>query len=139
MCYAFHLRLLFVLGNTFFSTIILSFLLFSLLTVADRTLNQRFLHAKYFCYLTILRRAKKHSLPHFRLGKVENIKMWLSLRSFMKRNGPQRSIDVIISSTFLIGVGLCSIVCIRVILDFGFYLVTWELPLLNTEFIWDSP
>ena len=76
---------------------------------------KRYLHAKYFLYLTSHRRAKKHNLPHFRLGKVENIKMWLSLRSFMKRRGPQRSVDAIISSTFLIGVALCSIVCIRVI------------------------
>ena len=79
-------------------------LLFSMLTIAERTLNQvgflinmfkynnnlimllikRFLHAKYFCYLTSNRRARKHNLPHFRLGKVENIKTWLSVRSYMK-------------------------------------------------------
>jgi len=123
-------KALFVIFNTLVSTIILCILFFSILTIADRTLNQRFLHAKYFCYLTSIRRAKKHSLPHFRLGRVENIKMWLSLRSFMKRRGPQRSIDAVISSTFLIGVGLCSVVCIRFLQDADFLsdsLPNWQL------------
>lgn len=123
-------KAIFVISNTILSTIILSFLFFSILTIAERTLNQRYLHAKYFLYLTSHRRAKKHNLPHFRLGKVENIKMWLSLRSFMKRRGPQRSVDAIISSTFLIGVALCSIVCIRFLQDADFLsdnLLNWQL------------
>lgn len=123
-------KAVFVISNTLLSTIILSMLFFSILTIADRTLNQRFLHAKYFCYLTSHRRSKKHNLPHFRLSKVQNIKMWLSVRSFMKRRGPQRSIDAIISSTFFIGVGLCSIVCIRFLQDADFLsesLLNWQL------------
>jgi len=116
--------------NTFMSTIVLCMLFFSMLTIAERTLNQRFLHAKYFCYLTSNRRARKHNLPHFRLGKVENIKTWLSVRSYMKRRGPQRSIDAIISSTFLLGVALCSVVCIRFLQDADFLtdsLFNWQL------------
>lgn len=46
--------------------------------------HQRLLYAKYFCYLTSNRKARKHNLPHFRLNRVENVKTWLSIRSYMK-------------------------------------------------------
>jgi len=120
----------FVVMNMFFSTLVLCIMFFTLLSIAERTLVQRFLHAKFFCYLTSNRRARKNNLPHFRLGRVENIKTWLSVRSYMKRRGPQRSIDAIISSTFLIGVGLCSIVCVRFLQDSEFLsdnLLNWKL------------
>ncbi|RNA16009.1 homeodomain transcription factor [Brachionus plicatilis] len=122
----------FVFFNTFLSTFILLTLFFTLLTVAERTLSQRLLHAKYFCYLTSNRRSRKNNVPHFRLNKVENIKTWLSVRSYMKRRGPQRSIDAIISSTFLIGVSLCSAVCIRFLQNSDFLtesLSDWQLVL----------
>jgi hypothetical protein len=45
---------------------------------------KRLLHAKSFRYLTSNRKAKKHNLPHFRLNKVENIKTWLSIRSYLR-------------------------------------------------------
>ena len=45
---------------------------------------QRLLFAKLFSHLTSARKAKKSEIPHFRLKKVQNIKMWLSLRSFLK-------------------------------------------------------
>ena len=45
---------------------------------------QRCLFAKYFSHLTSSRRARKSTLPHFRLDKVRNIKAWLSLRSFLR-------------------------------------------------------
>lgn len=45
---------------------------------------QRLLFAKYFSHLTSARKAKKSEIPHFRLKKVQNIKMWLSLRSFLR-------------------------------------------------------
>ncbi|CAF0879460.1 unnamed protein product [Brachionus calyciflorus] len=125
-----NLCALFVIVNTVIITIFLGILFFTLLTIAERTLSQRFLHAKFFCYLTSNRRARKHNIPHFRLGRVENIKTWLSVRSYMKRRGPQRSIDAIISSTFLIGVGLCSSVCIRFLQDSDFLtenLADWQL------------
>lgn len=46
--------------------------------------QQRLLFAKYFSHLTSARKAKKSEIPHFRLKKVQNIKMWLSLRSFLR-------------------------------------------------------
>lgn len=45
---------------------------------------QRLLFAKLFGHLTSARRARKSQVPHFRLKKVQNIKMWLSLRSYLK-------------------------------------------------------
>lgn len=46
--------------------------------------SQRLLLAKLFSHITSARKAKKSAIPHFRLKKVQNIKMWLSLRSFLK-------------------------------------------------------
>lgn len=61
----------------------------------------RFLYAKLFSHLTSTRRARKSLIPHFRLNKVRNIKAWLSVRSYLKRLGPQRSVDVIVSAAFI--------------------------------------
>lgn len=80
----------------------LAFLFFFLLAVAERTFKQRFLYAKLFSHLTSSRRARKSELPHFRLNKVRNIKTWLSVRSYLKRRGPQRSVDVIVSGAFIL-------------------------------------
>lgn len=46
--------------------------------------SQRLLFAKYFSHITSARKARKSEIPHFRLKKVQNIKMWLSLRSFLR-------------------------------------------------------
>ena len=51
--------------------------------------------AKHFSHITSARRARKSDLPHFRLNKVRNIKLWLSLRSYIRRRGAQRSVDII--------------------------------------------
>ncbi|XP_055374027.1 protein phtf [Condylostylus longicornis] len=104
--------LCFAFGNTkwektvlilgFLQRFCLNFLLFFLFAVAERTFKQRFLYAKLFSHLTSSRRAQKSNLPHFRLNKVRNIKAWLSVRAYLKRRGPQRSIDVIVSAAFMI-------------------------------------
>lgn len=79
----------YIVFSSIVGTSLLSFAFFFALSVAERTYYQRYLYAKYFGYLTSSRRAKRAGLPHFRLHKVRNIKMWLSLRSFLKvmRNG----------------------------------------------------
>ena len=108
---------LFVLSS-FASRLFTASLSFFLLTVAQRAYQQRltagkiktleakilmdliFL-AKHFSHLTLARRARKSDLPHFRLNKVRNIKLWLSLRSYIRRRGAQRSVDTIVSSVTL--------------------------------------
>uniref|UniRef100_A0A8C7X5X4 Putative homeodomain transcription factor 1 n=1 Tax=Oryzias sinensis TaxID=183150 RepID=A0A8C7X5X4_9TELE len=85
-------------------------LFFFMMCVAERTYKQRLLFAKYFSHLTSARKAKKSEVPHFRLKKVQNIKMWLSLRSFLRRRGPQRSVDVIVSTIFLSALSVSVIV-----------------------------
>ncbi|KAK7080414.1 Male germ-cell putative homeodomain transcription factor, partial [Halocaridina rubra] len=88
---------------------------FFLLSVAERTFKQRFLYAKHFCYLTSARRARKYDLPHFRLNKVHNIKTWLSVRSCLKKRGPQRSVDVIVSATFFLTLLLVCYLCFELL------------------------
>lgn len=75
---------------------------------------QRLQYAKHFSYLTSSRRARKYYLPHFRLNKVSNIKSWLSLRSYLKKRGPQRSVDCIITSTFYIMLTVLALLCVHV-------------------------
>lgn len=110
-------RTILVIG--FFQRLFLTFLLFFLLTVAERTFKQRFLYAKLFSHLTSSRRARKSSLPHFRLNKVRNIKTWLSVRSYLKRRGPQRSIDVIVSAAFISTLLLLSFLSVEWLKDSG--------------------
>ncbi|CAD6225746.1 GSCOCG00005704001-RA-CDS [Cotesia congregata] len=98
-----------------FERLILSCLLFFLLAVAERTFKQRLLYAKLFSHLTSSRRARKSDLPHFRLNKVRNIKTWLSVRSYLKRRGPQRSVDVIVSAVFIVTLLLLSFVSLELI------------------------
>ncbi|XP_075713458.1 protein PHTF2 isoform X2 [Rhinoderma darwinii] len=93
----------------------LVWIFFFLLCVAERTYKQRFLFAKLFGHLTSARRARKSEVPHFRLKKVQNIKMWLSLRSYLKRRGPQRSVDVIVSSAFLLTISAVFICCAQLL------------------------
>ncbi|XP_066528987.1 putative homeodomain transcription factor 1 [Hoplias malabaricus] len=110
--------------------ICLTGLFFFMMCVAERTYKQRLLFAKLFSHITSARKAKKSGIPHFRLKKVQNIKMWLSLRSFLKRRGPQRSVDVIVSSIFLLALSIAFTICAQLLhshhtfLDSG---INWEL------------
>ncbi|CAL8336827.1 unnamed protein product [Lota lota] len=105
-------------------------LFFFMMCVAERTYKQRLLFAKLFSHLTSARKAKKSEIPHFRLKKVQNIKMWLSLRSFLKRRGPQRSVDVIVSTIFLLALSICFIICAQLLHSYKTFLdsvLNWEL------------
>ncbi|XP_060523961.1 protein phtf isoform X2 [Cylas formicarius] len=94
---------------------ILACIVFFLLAVAERTFKQRLLYAKLFSHLTSSRRARKSGIPHFRLNKVRNIKTWLSVRSYLKKRGPQRSVDVIVSSAFVVALLLLGFLCAEVL------------------------
>lgn len=123
----------FVLANGAVQRVYLSALVMFLLAVAERTYWQRLLYAKHFSYLTSSRRSRKYDVPHFRLNKVKNIKTWLSLRSFLKRRGPQRSVDVIVSATFVLLVCLLALMCVQLLRDHEAFLsvfANWELTVL---------
>ncbi|XP_039605236.1 protein PHTF1-like isoform X2 [Polypterus senegalus] len=68
----------------FLERMCLTWLFFFIMCVAERTYKQRLLFAKLFSHLTSARKAKKSEIPHFRLKTVQNIKIWLSLRSYLK-------------------------------------------------------
>ncbi|KAM9410405.1 putative homeodomain transcription factor 1 [Pholidichthys leucotaenia] len=105
-------------------------LFFFMMCVAERTYKQRLLFAKYFSHITSARKAKKSEIPHFRLKKVQNIKMWLSLRSFLRRRGPQRSVDVVVSSIFLLALSISFIICAQLLHNHKAFLqslTNWEL------------
>ncbi|XP_056372259.1 protein PHTF2 isoform X2 [Oenanthe melanoleuca] len=122
-----------VLSMVFISFVVrvsLVWIFFFLLCVAERTYKQRLLFAKLFGHLTSARRARKSEVPHFRLKKVQNIKMWLSLRSYLKRRGPQRSVDVIVSSAFLLTISVVFICCAQLLHMHEIFLdchYNWEL------------
>uniref|UniRef100_A0A665XFH5 Putative homeodomain transcription factor 1 n=1 Tax=Echeneis naucrates TaxID=173247 RepID=A0A665XFH5_ECHNA len=113
-------------------------LFFFMMCVAERTYKQRLLFAKYFSHLTSARKAKKSEIPHFRLKKVQNIKMWLSLRSFLRRRGPQRSVDVIVSTIFLSALSISFIICAQLLHSHKTFLqslTNWELMLWGSSLI----
>uniref|UniRef100_A0AAQ4Q3H8 Putative homeodomain transcription factor 2 n=1 Tax=Gasterosteus aculeatus aculeatus TaxID=481459 RepID=A0AAQ4Q3H8_GASAC len=115
---------------SFLVRVCLTWLFFFLLSVAERTYKQRLMFAKLFGHLTSARRARKSEVPHFRLKKVQNIKMWLSLRSYLKRRGPQRSVDVIVSSAFLLTLSVVFICCAQLLHIHDTFLAchyNWEL------------
>ncbi|XP_022102790.1 putative homeodomain transcription factor 2 isoform X2 [Acanthaster planci] len=119
-----------IVGLCSMERLALSLMFFFLLSVAEKTYKQRCLFAKYFSHLTSTRRARKSGLPHFRLDKVSNIKAWLSLRSFLKKRGPQRSIDIIVSSAFMLTLCMMSVLCVEMLQkEFKFltHLFNWEL------------
>ncbi|XP_041092056.1 protein PHTF1-like isoform X2 [Polyodon spathula] len=114
----------------FIERLCLTWLFFFMMRVAERTYKQRFLSAKLFSHLTSARKAKKLEIPHFRLKKVKNIQIWLSLRSYLKRRGPQRSVDVIVSSIFLLALSIAFICCTQLLHGhdtFLDYIYNWEL------------
>nr|XP_046238743.1 putative homeodomain transcription factor 1 [Scatophagus argus] len=113
-------------------------LFFFMMCVAERTYKQRLLFAKYFSHLTSARKAKKSEVPHFRLKKVQNIKMWLSLRSFLRRRGPQRSVDVIVSTIFLLALSISFIICAQLLHSHKTFLeslTNWELMVWASSLI----
>ncbi|KAG7478465.1 hypothetical protein MATL_G00080960 [Megalops atlanticus] len=118
--------------------ICLTGLFFFMMCVAERTYKQRLLFAKLFSHLTSARKAKKSEVPHFRLKKVQNIKIWLSLRSFLKRRGPQRSVDVIVSSIFLLALSIAFICCAQLLHSHHTFLdseTNWELMIWGSSLI----
>lgn len=122
----------------FIERLCLTWLFFFMMRVAERTYKQRFLSAKLFSHLTSARKAKKLEIPHFRLKKVKNIQIWLSLRSYLKRRGPQRSVDVIVSSIFLLALSIAFICCTQLLHGhdtFLDYIYNWELLIWGAALI----
>ncbi|XP_029006190.1 putative homeodomain transcription factor 1 [Betta splendens] len=118
--------------------ICLTGLFFFMMCVAERTYKQRLLFAKFFSHLTSARKAKKSEIPHFRLKKVQNIKMWLSLRSFLRRRGPQRSVDVIVSTIFLLALSISFIICAQLLHSHKTFLESmnnWELMMWGSSLV----
>uniref|UniRef100_U5ELH8 Putative homeodomain transcription factor n=1 Tax=Corethrella appendiculata TaxID=1370023 RepID=U5ELH8_9DIPT len=120
----------------FFLRLCLTFLFFFLLAVAERTFKQRFLYAKLFSHITSSRRAHKSQIPHFRLNKVRNIKTWLCVRSYLKRRGPQNSVDVIVSAAFILTLLLLALLSVEWLKDsvhlhsqFNLEALTWSCAL----------
>ncbi|KFU84424.1 Putative homeodomain transcription factor 1, partial [Chaetura pelagica] len=122
----------------FLERLCLTWMFFFMMCVAEKTYKQRFLFAKLFSHITSARKARKYEIPHFRLKKVENIKIWLSLRSYLKRRGPQRSVDVVVSSIFLLALSIAFICCAQVLKGHKTFLnaaynwefLIWEAALL---------
>ncbi|XP_064444687.1 protein PHTF1 isoform X5 [Mirounga angustirostris] len=110
----------------------------SVLEISGIIMSRRFLFAKLFSHITSARKARKYEIPHFRLKKVENIKIWLSLRSFLKRRGPQRSVDVVVSSVFLLTLSIAFICCAQVLQGHKTFLndaYNWEFLIWETALL----
>lgn len=125
-------KTIFLVNAIILERFIISFSFFFMLSAAHKTFRQRLLFAKYFCHLTSSRRAKKSDIPHFRLDKVENVRLWLSLRSYLRRRGPQRSVDIIVSSAFFLSLVLLCFISLQLLHDSEVYfnsLLCWEMTI----------
>ncbi|CAH8470615.1 unnamed protein product [Schistosoma rodhaini] len=104
---------------------------FFLLCIAERTFQERLLYAKYFFSLTSGRRALKYRVPQFRLNKVGHIKCWLMLRSYLKKRGPQRSVEHIMTIAFYIvftlGLSLCAQLLSKSRMSVFTHLTNWDI------------
>eukprot|EP00088_Acartia_fossae_P064512 TRINITY_DN7938_c0_g2_i2.p1 TRINITY_DN7938_c0_g2~~TRINITY_DN7938_c0_g2_i2.p1 ORF type:complete len:306 (-),score=43.04 TRINITY_DN7938_c0_g2_i2:216-1070(-) len=91
-----------ILFNLVVTRIILFCGFFFLLSVTERIFKKKFVIAKLFSHITSSRRSARSNIAHFRLYKVRNIKVWLCIRSLLRKLGPKRSIDLIVSVAALI-------------------------------------
>eukprot|EP01029_Cantina_marsupialis_P012928 TRINITY_DN286307_c0_g1_i1.p1 TRINITY_DN286307_c0_g1~~TRINITY_DN286307_c0_g1_i1.p1 ORF type:complete len:485 (-),score=95.41 TRINITY_DN286307_c0_g1_i1:98-1552(-) len=112
------------------STMLFTFAIIMKLATVERDFKRRYLAAKFFSALTSSTRSKKLGLPHFRLHKVENVKMWLSLRSFLRRSWPYHHADVVCSSSCLILFALLAV-------SLGITLLDELMDMKNTIFFWE--
>uniref|UniRef100_A0A7S2SQZ3 PHTF1/2 N-terminal domain-containing protein n=1 Tax=Mucochytrium quahogii TaxID=96639 RepID=A0A7S2SQZ3_9STRA len=86
---------------------------FQFIAVAEDAFRRRYLYAKYFSVLTSSRRSKKAKLPHFRLNKVNHIRVWLDLRSDPREahNSTYRfgdaAANILVLTTLLTGGAVC--------------------------------
>lgn len=119
----------------FLEHLCLTWMFFLMICLSERTYKQQFLLAKLFSHVTSARKAKKYGIPHFRLKKVVNVKVWLSLRSYLKRQGPQNSGDVVVSSVFLLTLSIAFICCAQVFQSHKTFLnnvYNWEFLIWET-------
>ncbi|XP_046914500.2 putative homeodomain transcription factor [Dermatophagoides farinae] len=124
-------RVRFVIITALIERFVLSLIFFFLLCVTERTFKQRFLYSKYFSHITRRDRAKRSQIPHFRLHKVRNLKVWLSVRSYLRRYGPHRSVDTICSTTFIMSICLLTCISLQILKDSNesctTRLICWEM------------
>ena len=64
--------------------------------------HKRLQHASSFAALTSVKHSARLGLPCFHLQSMEHIRSWLMLRSYLQRLGPQWSVEIILTATFLI-------------------------------------
>ena len=95
--------------------LILTVTFFVLLSVAERAFKKRYVTAKLFSHITSTRKSMKSKIPHFRLYKVRNIKAWLCVRAFLRKRGPQRSIDYIVSAAFILTLSNVTWLCYQLL------------------------
>jgi len=76
----FDRRAAFISVSSMLASLYLLAIFFQFVTIAEESFRRRLMYAKYFAKLTSSGRAKKARLPHFRLNKVNHIRVWLELR-----------------------------------------------------------
>eukprot|EP00924_Labyrinthula_sp_SR-Ha-C_P014930 snap_masked-scaffold_9-processed-gene-2.25-mRNA-1 protein AED:1.00 eAED:1.00 QI:0/0/0/0/1/1/4/0/938 len=77
------------------------------ISLAELTFLKRFMYAKHFKKLTSSSKAKKARLPHFRLTKASNIRVWINLRNRKVEHKTQRNQTGDASANFLVSLSLC--------------------------------
>jgi len=100
-----------ILFNLVVTRVILYSGFFFLMSVTERIFQKKFVLAKLFSHITSSRRSARSNIPHFRLYKVRNIKVWLCIRSMLRKLGPKRSIDLIVSVACILTLASILYIC----------------------------
>jgi hypothetical protein len=66
------------------ATFIVGASMFMAIAHAEEAFHARYLAAKYFAALSSGRRSRRFHLPLLRMNNIESVRMWLTLRSFLK-------------------------------------------------------
>lgn len=99
------------------STWIISLLILMYYTYLELLFRITDYQVKCFCSMTSLEKTKKYKIPYFRLHNIENIHMWLSVRSIIKRSVNATIGQVILSGSIIFLLILACFVMAPLILD----------------------
>ncbi|GBG27721.1 Hypothetical Protein FCC1311_039442 [Hondaea fermentalgiana] len=129
---------IFISFSSMLATLFLLAIFFQFVVIAEEIFRRRLLYAKYFGQLTSSRRSQKARLPHFRLNRVNHIRVWLDLRNDSREahNSTYQFGDAAANTLVIVTLTVVARVCLRLFSGAWSFqrLDDWATLLLSTTF-----